>query len=244
MITMYPPQNNSPQTSLAEALGSGATTISVADATVLPAAPNVLTIGTTENAELVLCTNITENILTIERAFNGTTAQAWDAGTPIYRAITAQDVSALQDNLTDHVDATDIHVTPEEKEKWNTPPAAPVQSVFGRTGAVVSQSGDYTAEQVGAAKKSEVVSATLLAADWTGDGVPYSLTLSVDGITAISAQELLPVVSPTLEELTALQAANIQDGGQQDGAVTLLAYGTKPSIDLPIRIVKRGDVYA
>jgi hypothetical protein len=32
---------------------------------------------------------------------------------------------------------------------WQTPSAAPVTSVFSRTGAVVAQSGDYTASQVG-----------------------------------------------------------------------------------------------
>ena len=33
---------------------------------------------------------------------------------------------------------------------WITPPSAPVSSVFGRTGAVGAQAGDYTAAQVGA----------------------------------------------------------------------------------------------
>lgn len=101
MITMYPPQNNSPRAQLAEAINAGQTTMTVDDATIFPSAPNVLTIGVSDSAELVQYTNITGNIITIVRGFNGTTAAAWDAGTYVYRAITAQDVSALQDNTTD-----------------------------------------------------------------------------------------------------------------------------------------------
>jgi hypothetical protein len=33
---------------------------------------------------------------------------------------------------------------------WQAPPSAPVSSVFGRTGAITAQSGDYTAAEVGA----------------------------------------------------------------------------------------------
>jgi hypothetical protein len=83
--------------------------------------------------------------------------------------------------------------------------------------------------------------ATLLASGWTGDSAPYSYTLSVTGVTADSHQELLPALDITAEQLAALQAANIQDGGQAAGTVTLKAFGTKPTIDLPIRIILRGD---
>ena len=91
------------------------------------------------------------------------------------------------------------------------------------------------------ADKSDPVPATLLAANWTGDEAPYTYTLSVTGVTTTSNQEYLPALDITTEQLEALQAANIQDGGQAAGAVTLKAFGTKPTIDLPIRIIKRGD---
>ena len=54
LTTMYAPQNNGPHTALAEAINAAQTDITVVDASVLPAAPNVLTIGTGEDAELVL----------------------------------------------------------------------------------------------------------------------------------------------------------------------------------------------
>lgn len=88
---------------------------------------------------------------------------------------------------------------------------------------------------------SETVTATLLAASWTGDAAPYSYTLTVSGVTATSNQELLPALNITAEQLEALQSANIQDGGQAANTMTLKAYGDKPTIDLPIRVIKRGD---
>lgn len=92
------------------------------------------------------------------------------------------------------------------------------------------------------ADKSNTVTATLLASGWTGDSAPYSYTLAVTGVTATSNQELLPALDITTEQLVALQAANIQDGGQEAGSVTLKAFGEdKPTIDLPIRIILRGD---
>ena len=88
---------------------------------------------------------------------------------------------------------------------------------------------------------SETVTATLLAASWTGSSAPYTYTLAVNGVTANSNQELLPALTITEEQLTALQAANIQDGGQAANSVTLTAFGDKPIIDLPIRVIVRGD---
>ena len=88
---------------------------------------------------------------------------------------------------------------------------------------------------------SETVTATLLAAGWTGDAAPYSYALMVSGVTATSNQEVLPALNITAEQLKALQSANIQDSGQAANSMTLKAYGDKPTIDLPIRVIKRGD---
>ena len=199
---MYPGVNNSPQTTLTTAITADATTIPVADASVLPTGPNLATIGTESNAEVIRYASKSGNSLTgCERGFGGTTASVWPLDTPVYRAWTKYDYDTLIANinavgnavpdfsglegmvkvdedgqLTDavagtdyqapltasvdyvtpdtfdaHADNTTIHVTAEDKEKWNNPPEAPVQSVFGRTGAVVAASGDYTPEQVGAA---------------------------------------------------------------------------------------------
>lgn len=91
------------------------------------------------------------------------------------------------------------------------------------------------------ANKSIDITDTLLASGWMGENAPYIYNLSVTGVTGTSNQELLPALDITTAQLTALQAANIQDGGQAEGTVTLKAFGTKPTIDLPIRIILRGD---
>lgn len=99
LITMYAPQNNGPHTALAETINAAQTDITVADASILPTAPNVLTIGTGEDAELVLMSAKTGNIITVTRGYNGTAAKSWETDEWVYRAITAQDVSALQANV-------------------------------------------------------------------------------------------------------------------------------------------------
>ena len=115
MATMYPPQNNGPHAVLAEAINAAVTSITVADASMLPAAPNVLTIGLDEDAELVLLQSRTGNILTVQRGYNGTTAKAWNAGEWVYRAITAQDIAALQEAAKQH----DNTVTVMTTAAWN-----------------------------------------------------------------------------------------------------------------------------
>ena len=92
-----------------------------------------------------------------------------------------------------------------------------------------------------ATTKSTTVSVTLFASSWSGDSAPYTYELSVTGVTTTSNQELLPALNITEEQLTALQAANIQDGGQSTNTIILKSFGDKPTIDIPIRVIMRGD---
>ena len=96
-------------------------------------------------------------------------------------------------------------------------------------------------DDVIATTKSTIVSAALSANNWSGDSAPYTYTFSISGVTTSSNQELLPALNITSEQLTALQAANIQDGGQTADTIVLKAFGDKPTIDLPIRVILRGD---
>ena len=100
LLTMYPAQANSPETSLSGALTAAGTTVNVVDGSVLPDAPNLLTIGADGGAaETVLMTAKNGNTLTVERAQNGTTARAWSAGDVVGRYFTAADQTALQENI-------------------------------------------------------------------------------------------------------------------------------------------------
>ena len=99
------------------------------------------------------------------------------------------------------------------------------------------------------ADKSTDTTATLLASGWidasSSDYASYGYKAHYrvvqSGVTIASNQEVIPGAPVTAEQLAALQAANIQDGGQEEGAFTLVAYGDIPKIDLPIRIILRGD---
>ena len=100
LVTMYPAQANSPETSLSGALTAAGTTVNVVDGSVLPEAPNLLTIGADgSTAETVLMTAKNGNVLTVTREQNGTTARAWSAGDVIARYFTAADQTAMQENI-------------------------------------------------------------------------------------------------------------------------------------------------
>jgi hypothetical protein len=112
------------------------------------------------------------------------------------------------------------------------------------SGATVSVILDITNHKINICvpPKSNIVTATLTAAGWTGSAAPYSQTISVAGVTTTSVNEVFPGASFTASQLTALQSANLQDGGQAAGTITLLAYGDKPTIDIPVRVIVRGDM--
>ena len=100
LVKMYPAQANSPETSLSGALTAAGTTVNVVDGSVLPEAPNLLTIGADgSTADTVLMTAKNGNVLTVTRAQNGTTARAWSAGDVIARYFTAADQTAMQENI-------------------------------------------------------------------------------------------------------------------------------------------------
>ena len=85
--------------------------------------------------------------------------------------------------------------------------------------------------------KSQVINATLLASEW--QDAYYNLRIS--SVTTTSNQEILPGINIAEEALEALQGANLQDAGQTNGVAILRAYGEVPAIDIPIRVIMRGD---
>ena len=98
--TMYAPQVNSPATTISANISSSATSISVLNGSVLPAAPNLLVIGgDTDSAETVRMTAKSGNTLTVVRGVQGT-AKSWSTGATIARLFTAKDLSDVQTNIT------------------------------------------------------------------------------------------------------------------------------------------------
>ena len=97
---------------------------------------------------------------------------------------------------------------------------------------------DCTVEAMGELDVGDEVAYTLLASGWDASTKTCVVTSAL--ITATSDQEFLPAIGITDDQLKALQKSNIQDAGQSTGTATLKAYGTVPSIDIPIRIKYRG----
>jgi len=99
LTTMYAGKINSPATTLDGAITNIATTISVADASVFPAAPNIAVIGNGATAETILYGGISSNDLTsVTREFQGDKI-GWSDGTTISRNFTAYDYDTHRTNL-------------------------------------------------------------------------------------------------------------------------------------------------
>lgn len=88
--------------------------------------------------------------------------------------------------------------------------------------------------------QSQTVEMTLLAANWQGTSVPFTYALSVPGVTATSNQDITYNQNATKEQIEACQGANIVQGVQALNTINLRAFGTKPTVNIPIVIVKRG----
>ncbi len=101
-FTMYPAVVNSPLTELAAAIDAVQTDIAVMDASVLPPAPNLATIGAGDAAETILYTGVDADTLTgVSRGFQGS-SKAWSAGAKLARYFTAYDYDAARQNIEDH----------------------------------------------------------------------------------------------------------------------------------------------
>ncbi len=87
----------------------------------------------------------------------------------------------------------------------------------------------------------KIFDTSLLSTQW-GSEKPYTYELSVDGVTETNVNEILPAIQITQEQTEALQEANIFDNGQETGKIKLKAMGEKPNIDIPIRVIVRGDI--
>lgn len=84
---------------------------------------------------------------------------------------------------------------------------------------------------------STVVEMTIAAAAW-GDTV----TISHASITATNNVVMIPGKTITAAQLEALQKANCQDNGTQSaGSITFKVFGTKPTIDIPVRFIIGGN---
>lgn len=100
--TMYPAKAGSPKTQLTAELSAVATSMTVSDASVLPAAPNLAVLGDDSDAEVISYTGKSGNTITgLVRGLGGTTASVWPDGTDVARNYTSFDHDRFIENIED-----------------------------------------------------------------------------------------------------------------------------------------------
>ena len=232
--TMYNPQANTPETSLRGALAADGTSVTVLDSSVLPDAPNLLTIGAdTTTAETVLMTAKNGNTITITRGQDGTTPRAWAAGDVIGRYFTAYDQRAIQENIE------------ELNDKKIEKPAAPVSGNFpafdGTTGAIKDSGkkpGDFAAASHSHSGYAQIkifqnvaVAASLWVNSSTYAGYPFAAAISCSGITS----DYVPDVTFNVNEAASGTFAPVALAGS--GTVTIYA-SEKPTGTITLPSIK------
>ena len=92
---------------------------------------------------------------------------------------------------------------------------------------------------------SKVYDVTLLALSWMGSSSPYTYIISnITNINSNAIVHIIPSSNITSTEYTSYTNAKIIDGGiNSNGYVTLKAVGTKPIINLPIRVIVSESIF-
>ena len=78
---------------------------------------------------------------------------------------------------------------------------------------------------------------TLAASGWSSG----TYTISDSLITATSNQEIIPAPSISANQYKALVKASLVATGQTTGSITIKAFGTTPSINIPVTVIFRGE---
>lgn len=199
----------------------------------------IATYGTTTNAEIEAAYQAGKAVYCLDKSttpsgFYSLTRISTSGHYANFDVAIGQDLSGI--GLGETVQAIRISCT---QGTWSTTKYAAATSEHASAHA--SDGTDpITPASIGAAPISTTTEVTLAAASWSGDSAPYTYTLTVNGVTDTSTQEIVFATSINLEQLTAGQNANIQDGGQSANTIVLKAWGEKPTVDLPIRVIMRG----
>lgn len=112
MADLYKGIAGSPITYLAADISANQTTISIADDSALPDAPNIATIGYGEQLETIKYETKSNGVLqNVTRGIEGT-PRAWPAGTEVARFFTAYDHNAIIENFNSHLaESAKKHIT-------------------------------------------------------------------------------------------------------------------------------------
>ncbi len=106
------------------------------------------------------------------------------------------------------------------------------------TGKVTGDLESLAAEAVkGKANLYQGYAATLPKTAWTGSAAPYSNTVEIQGVGIDSDVCVFADPAWTPSQAEAWAGAMILAGEAAEGALTLKAYGDKPGVDLPVRVL-------
>lgn len=193
-MALYAAQTNSPQTTLAMNLLADATTILVNDGSVFAdlEIPNLLTLGYTQpNSETVLVTAISGDVLTVERAVDGTAAD-WVYDTPIARVFTALDWNTMIDEKADASSVPSAYSSTPEMDGTG---AAGSSTAFAKGDHVhpsdTSKQDKITASGLLKGNGSGGVSAAVAGTDYAApNAIPAATTTTpkMDGTAAVGSE--------------------------------------------------------
>lgn len=87
--------------------------------------------------------------------------------------------------------------------------------------------------------RKDVQTTAVIGTAWTGSAVPYTQTFQIPEVEAESVVEISLPATATAAQVEAFQNLGLQDGGQADGSITLRAFDTKNTINIPVNVVIR-----
>lgn len=184
---MYEAVNNSIQTTITASITATDSTIPLASVNGLPEAPNLITIGSDDDAEVVRYNSISGlNLTGCERGFAGTTAKVWLINELVYRAYTKYDHNTFKENIEELA----------ESKLSKTGDASDVTAVF---------SVAVKRDNIASGEKLSIIAGKI--AKWFGDLKALAFKDSV-GTSEIAASSI------TNEKLAenAVNTANLMDG--------------------------------
>ena len=94
-----------------------------------------------------------------------------------------------------------------------------------------------------AAINSKLIDITLTTTGWSGSSAPYSYTINNSSITDTNeAIEIAPNNTCSSEQLLAYMNCGFCGGTISAGKIVLKAFGKKPTINIPIVMIIRGEI--
>lgn len=150
----------------------------------------------------------------------------------------------LSSNLTDKIDAQLNEAVRTLNTKFNDYTTSTDKKIENLNTTINNKIKEIDETMKTVVTKSKKISTNLPASGWVGDdrNPPFSITISVSGVTATNNVEVLLPGTASLEQVEAWCDAGIVHGTQTNGSITLKGYNWKPEIDIPVEVIIRTDI--